>query len=71
MKTPICTDSLIPPDRDWSGWVSATQTRNWMKKDPLLDWLELYGSEKEEGRRRDFVAHPDPMRISPLVDSVR
>ena len=28
---------------DWQLWVSAGRTRNWMLKDPLLDWLQLYG----------------------------
>ena len=28
---------------DWVGWVAASRTRNWALRDPLLDWLHLYG----------------------------
>ena len=29
-----------------SQWISGSQTRNYMLKDPLLDWLNLYGENK-------------------------
>jgi hypothetical protein len=31
---------------DWADWVAATKTRNWAIGDPLLDWLNLYGTAK-------------------------
>ena len=44
---------LIVPESadDWRDWVSATRTRNHVLGDPLLDWLELYGSDR--GFERD------------------
>ena len=38
---------IVPGDKaDWREWVSASKTRNWCRKDPLLDWLNLFGAEK-------------------------
>jgi len=30
---------------DWKNWVSATATRNYMLRNTLLDWLNLYGED--------------------------
>ena len=27
-------------------WISASSTRNFMLKDPILDWLDMYGEKK-------------------------
>lgn len=35
----------------WRAWVSAARTRNWMMRDPLLDWLHEYGAA--QGFQRD------------------
>lgn len=32
---------------DWSQWVSATQIRNYIIDDPLVDWLEYYTNQKK------------------------
>ena len=48
---------LVPGDKaDWREWVSASKARNWCRKDPLLDWLNLFGAEK--GYEQDPA--PDP-----------
>ena len=39
----------------WDGWVAATDTRNFMLQNPLLDWLDRYGIAK--GFKPDT---PDP-----------
>ena len=31
---------------DWSTWVSATNVRNYMLDDPILDWLNHFGAKK-------------------------
>ncbi|MFZ9763477.1 MAG: hypothetical protein ACO3DB_03800 [Candidatus Limnocylindrus sp.] len=48
-----------PGDRTaWRDWVSASKTRNWLRRDPLLDWLEVHGSAK--GFSRDAGADAKP-----------
>ena len=32
---------------DWQQWVSAGRTRNWMLGEPLIDWLRLYGKDRD------------------------
>ena len=45
---------------DWNKWVSATETKNFMLNDPLLDWLNRYGgkfnllSDKKLNDKYDF-----------------
>ena len=37
----------VPESRDdWQQWVSAGRTRNWMLKDPLIDWLQWHGKSR-------------------------
>lgn len=38
-------------DAEWSDWVAAGRTRNWILGDPLLDWLRAHGAAA--GFRRD------------------
>lgn len=40
-------------DAEWTTWVSAGRTRNWLLEDPVLDWLHLFGE------RAGFVRDDD------------
>ena len=39
---------------EWREWVSAGRTRNWMLRDPLIDWLQLYGKSKNFVPRQEL-----------------
>ena len=39
----------------WRGWVSAGRTRNHMLGDPLLDWLQLYGKDRDYIPRKELA----------------
>lgn len=48
--TPLPDDAHVPNDRspanpDFADWVSAGRTRNFLQEDPILDWLDRFGSE--------------------------
>jgi type III restriction enzyme len=51
-----------PRRQDWSDWVSASRTRNFLLRDPLLDWLGMYGEQKgfvRDDRRPGYDLHTD------------
>jgi hypothetical protein len=52
----------VPFDQLDPEWVAAGDTRNWFAEDPLLDWLDLYGTN--HGFQRD---NEDP-RYDPRLD---
>ena len=52
--------TVVPAsDEEWRDWVSASSTRNYAIRDPLLDWLDLYG-EKNGYRPDDEIPGYDP-----------
>ncbi|PZC45675.1 MAG: hypothetical protein C1O27_002340 [Chloroflexi bacterium] len=53
-------DPVVPETGDdWAEWIAPTATRNHALRDPLLDWLNLYG-EANGFQRDDQFASYDP-----------
>lgn len=50
-RSDVGVSVLRSSSQDWQEWVSATDTRNFLLQDTLLDWLDLYG--ENNGFKRD------------------
>lgn len=63
----------IPNSRDdRKMWVSAGRTRCWMTHDPLIDWLLLYGKDREYIPKQDLEGYkPDLDFIAFIFDQGR
>jgi hypothetical protein len=49
-------------DDDWTDWVAASKTRNWILDDPLLDWLTVHGRDHDflpDDEREGYNARAD------------
>ncbi len=38
---------------DWSQWINASDIKNYIMKDPLLDWLNIYGQNQTHKYQKD------------------
>lgn len=52
---------------EWDTWVSATRTRNHILRNPLIDWLEIYGADA--GYVRDIHAdgYDESLDFTPFI----
>lgn len=56
---------IIPASKDdWQAWVSAGRTRNWMMKDPLIDWLQEYGKSRDYIPKQELDDYAE--KVKPL-----
>ena len=53
--TKTSSGEIVHPQswEDWLSWVNASRTRNYLLKNTLIDWLEMYGDDR--GLKRDTL----------------
>ncbi len=59
---------VIPKDENgWEHWVSATRTRAYVLRNPLVDWLDRYGEEKGFTRDTDLAGYDERLEFVPFI----
>ena len=48
-------------------WISATSIRNFVLRNPLIDWLELYGDTKGYIRDTDLPSYDERLEFVPFI----
>lgn len=48
-------------------WVSATSTRNYLLRNPLIAWLERYGESKGFVRDTDLTGYDERLEFVPFI----
>ena len=48
-------------------WVSATATRNFVLRNPLVDWLDRYGKKKGFVRDTDLPGYDERLEFVPFI----
>lgn len=54
-------------EADWAQWVSATGTRNFLLKDPVLDWLGLFGRANGFTPEREATGYDSRTDFLPFI----
>ncbi len=54
-------------DTDWRDWVSGSALRNFLLQDPLLDWLELYGEQRDFRRDTERPGYDERTDMRPFI----
>jgi putative phage-type endonuclease len=71
----IIPTSALTAHINWDEWVSASAVRNYMLKDPLLDWLNIYGKghrKKSTGLDNIIQYHEqDAKNASPFINHLK
>ena len=66
-RTDGTTTTEVSPADDLVRWVSASATRNHVLSDPLLDWLNLYGSNRGYLRDDQLPSYDERTDFTPFI----
>ena len=58
---------LPASEEDWESWVSASSTRNYLVRNPLVDWLGRYGEANSFIRDTDLAKHDERLEFVPFI----
>ena len=58
---------LPASEQDWESWVSASSTRNYLLRNPIIDWLECYGEANGFSRDADMPGYDERLEFVPFI----
>ena len=61
-------DPVLPStEGDWDRWVSASAMRNYLLRNPLIDWLERYGEANGFDRDTALSGYDERLEFVPFI----
>lgn len=77
IENPIPLKKTRYINEDWSKWINASDTKNYIMKDPLLDWLNMYNSEnyhhqfsKDNNSFNDYIISKDKAFKNSIIQNL-
>ena len=58
---------LPSSEDDWGSWVSASSTRNYLLRNPLIDWLERFGEANGFVRDTSLPGYDERLEFVPFI----
>jgi hypothetical protein len=52
---------------DWDRWISASSSRNYLLRNPLVDWLERYGEAGGFVSDTDLPGYDERLQFVPFI----
>jgi hypothetical protein len=59
--------ALLESMDDWDRWISVSSSRNYLLRNPLIDWLERYGEAGDFVRDTDLPGYDERLEFGPFI----